>query len=84
MVLSMSTRLAWRWQSLIMSTEFVKQKEQGRAEKGEMERLQVKRRKKSREIERLERQVGRKRISRSQTRYCFVKVLSSDQNVNLR
>ncbi len=35
MVLSMSTRLAWRWKSLIMSSQFVKQKEQevGRGER---------------------------------------------------
>ena len=33
MVLSMSTRPAWRWQSLIMSAEFVKQKEQGKSGK---------------------------------------------------
>lgn len=35
MVLSMSTRLAWRLQSLIVSSQFVKQKEQGKVERGD-------------------------------------------------
>lgn len=35
MVLSMSARLPWRWQSLIMSSQFVKQKEQAKVERGD-------------------------------------------------
>lgn len=79
MVLSMSSRPARRWQSLIASSQFVKQEEQGKSGKkrrkvgGGMERLQVRRGETRLGDWKTGADGGEVNFSGSQTLYCFAK-----------
>lgn len=75
-VLSMSSRLARRWQSLIMRSQFVKQEERLEGGWGCWRRVETEWLERSSEIEGLEESF------RSRWQYCFVKRrLGSDPNV---
>lgn len=75
MVLSMSTRLTWRLQSLIILSQFVKQGEQGKVERGVRRWgwLQRSQRKIQMRFNKKQKRWGRERIS-SPRLYCLAKV----------